>query len=168
MDPFPHPSEADVRVLNWFVDRGFISKQYSVHHVLQTVKWQCMCWDLSHTSHHAMRGLTIITAHLICRYAAGCCRSIGLSRNLASDTRHQQPVIRTSLLDIILPVSGRSSMVTTILPSINLVISMHSCITCKFNFPCWLKGPIIMLQTAEEGRNDIQNDGAHIPAGVFI
>ena len=88
--------------------------------------------------------------------AAGCCRCPGLSRNLASDTRHQQPVIRTSLLDIILPVSGRSSMVTTILPSINLVISMHSCITCKFNFPCWLKGPIIMLQTAEEWRNDIK------------
>ena len=81
-----------------------------LHYVLQTVKWQCMSWDLSHTSHHAMRGLTIITAHLICRYAAGCCcQCRGLSRNLASDTRHQQPVIRTSLLDIILPVSGRSS-----------------------------------------------------------
>ena len=94
-----------------------------------------------------------------------CCRLLpcpGLSRNLASDTRHQQPVIRTSLLDIILTACLGEVL------SINLVISMYSCITCKFNFPCWLKGPIIMLQTAEEGRNDIQNDGAHIPAGVFI
>ena len=67
-----------------------------------------------------------------------------------------------------LPAGHFTACTGEVLLSTNLVISMYSCITCKFNFPCWLKGPIIMLQTAEEGRNDIQNDGAHIPAGVFI
>ena len=67
-----------------------------------------------------------------------------------------------------LPAGHYTACTGEVLLSTNLVISMYSCITCKFNFPCWLKGPIIMLQTAEEGRNDIQNDGAHIPAGVFI
>ena len=83
-----------------------------LHYVLQTVKWQCMSWDLSHTSHQPPRNARIDNNYRASDMQV-CCRLLlpcpGLSRNLASDTRHQQPVIRTSLLDTILPVQGRSS-----------------------------------------------------------